>query len=69
MKEIWRYTVDNWRRFLGLHCALWLPDCLVALTDGDACAREDYTKHFAMLNLLHSMPSTWQDKTTILTLM
>ena len=27
-------------------------------------ARKDYTKHFIMLKLLHSMPSTWQDKTT-----
>ena len=26
--------------------------------------KKDYTKHFIMLNLLYSMPSTWQDKTT-----
>ena len=51
------HTVGNMRRFLGA-MGFMVPDCLVALTDGAACARETYTKHFAMLNLLQSMPST-----------
>ena len=62
------HTVGNMRRFLGA-MGLLVPDCLVDLTGGNACAREDYTKHFVMMNLLQSMPSTWQDKTTNPTLM
>ena len=64
------HTVGKMRRFLGGGAmGLLFPDCLVALSDGDACAREDYTKHFVILNLLQSIPSKWQDKITKPTLM